>query len=187
WKTQPGYDSPQGAPPLEITPEAEVRGGPLPVPVCLEKDKGPHDDVLAAWRGRGDVRVDAGSMERPARDGAVGHRVIAFEHRDLGRLLLREPVPLVVWTIGEAGGLADAVVVDPVVVDVRLVGEGGPGAEHEGKLLDRLYRLGEVDRHEPARHLRVGFLLGVVLRAPEVAQVLGEQLAAAHAAAVVVQ
>src|SRR5262249_17061551 len=77
----------------------------------------------------------------PARDGAVGHRVIAFEHRDLGGLLLREPVPLVVRTVGEARGLADAVVVDPVVGDVGLVGEGGPGAEHKGKLLDCLYRL----------------------------------------------
>src|SRR5215813_4995328 len=33
------------------------------------------------------------------------------------------------------------VVVDPVVGDVRLVGEGGPGAEHKGKLLDGLHRL----------------------------------------------
>src|SRR5262249_437688 len=45
------------------------------------------------------------------------------------------------------------VVIDPVVGDIRLVGEGGPGAEHKGKLLDGLDRLGEVDRHEPPRHL----------------------------------
>ena len=126
-------------------------------------------------------------MERIARDGAVGHGVIAFEHRDLVGLLLGKPVPLVLGTVGEAGGLADAVVVDPVVGDVRLVGEGGPGAEDEGKLLDRLHRLGEIDRHEPPRHLFVGLFLRVVLLATEVAQVLGEQLAAAHAAAVVVQ
>ena len=92
-----------------------------------------------------------------------------------------------VGTVGEAGGLAHAVVVDPVVGDVRLVGEGGPGAEHEGKLLDRLHWLGQIDRHEPPRHLPVGLFLRVVLRAPEVPQVLGEQFAAAHAAAVVVQ
>src|ERR1700704_4626630 len=106
----------------------------------LEKHKGPYDDVLAASGVGGRGRVDTRRMERPARDGAVGHRVIALEHRDLGRLLPGKPVPLVVWTVGEAGGLADAVVVDPVVGDVRLVGEGGPGAEHEGKLLDCLYR-----------------------------------------------
>ena len=92
-----------------------------------------------------------------------------------------------VRTVGEAGGLADAVVVDPVVVDVRLVGEGGPGAEHEGKLPDGLHRLGKIDRHEPPRHLPVGLGLRVVLLATEVPQVPGEQLTAAHAAAVVVQ
>src|SRR5580704_16259741 len=85
-----------------------------------------------------------------------------------------------VGTVGETGGLADAVVVDPVVVDVRLVGEGRPSAEHKGKLLDRLYRLGEVVRHEPPRHLRVGLFLGVVLCAPEIPQVLSS---AAHGSA----
>src|SRR5271156_6235237 len=93
--------------------------------VFLEEDKGPDHDVLAASGVGGRGRVDTGGMERPARDGAVGHRVVAFEHRDLGRLLLRKPVPLVAGTVGEAGGLADAVVVDPVVVEVGLVGEGG--------------------------------------------------------------
>src|SRR5207245_815795 len=92
-----------------------------PVPVFLEKDKGPYHDVLAASGVGGRGRVCTSSMERPARDGAVGDRVIALEHRDLGRLLPRKPVPLVVGTVGEAGGLPDAVVVDPVVVDVRLV------------------------------------------------------------------
>src|SRR5215469_4324508 len=77
--------------------------------VLLEEDKGPDHDVFAAWSGEGHVRVDTGGMERPARNGAVGHRVIAFEHRDFGALLLREPVPLVARTIGEAGGLADPV------------------------------------------------------------------------------
>src|SRR5467141_3541984 len=109
----------------------------LPLPVFLEEDKRPDHDVLAASGVGGRGRVDTGSMERPARDGAVGYRVVAFYHRDLGGLLLGKPVPLVVGTVGEAGGLADAVIVDPVVVDVRLVGEGGPGAEHKGKLLDR--------------------------------------------------
>jgi len=78
---------------------------PLLLPVLLEEVKGSDDDVLAASRIGGRGRVGTGSMERPARNGAVGHRVIAFEHRDLGRLLLREPVPLVVRTVGEAGGL----------------------------------------------------------------------------------
>src|SRR5437867_11511806 len=69
----------------------------------LEEDKGPDYDVLAASRIGGRGRVGTGRVERPARDGAVGHRVIAFEHRDLGRLLPGEPVPLVVRTGGEAG------------------------------------------------------------------------------------
>src|SRR5438270_7189530 len=145
----------------------------------LEKDKGSYHDVLAASGVGGRGRVCTSSMERPARDGAVGHRVVAFEHRDLGRLLLGKPVPLVVGTVGEAGGLADAVVVDPVVVDVRLVGEGGPGTEHKGELLDCLDRLGKVDRHEPPRHLPVGLFLRVVLSATELPQAPGQQLAAA--------
>src|SRR5215475_11314361 len=68
---------------------------------ALEEDKRPHDDVLAAWRIGRRRRIDGGSVERPARDGTVGDRVIALEHRDLGRLLLREPVPLVIGAIGE--------------------------------------------------------------------------------------
>src|SRR5207237_5215379 len=93
-------------------------------PHLLDKDNRPDHDILAAWGGLGDVRVDTGRMERPARDRAVGHRVIAFEHRDLGRLLPGEPVPLVVGTVGEARGLADPVVIAPVVGDVALVGVG---------------------------------------------------------------
>ena len=90
---------------VQVIPEAEVHGGPspaawrpnrpsgrqvlrhrcrLPLPaafsVFLKEDKGPDDDVLAASCIGGRGRVDAGSMERPARNGAVGHRVIAFEH-----------------------------------------------------------------------------------------------------------
>ena len=53
---------------------------PRPLPVFLEEDKGPDHDVLAASGVGGRGRVDTGSMERPARDGAVGHRVIALEH-----------------------------------------------------------------------------------------------------------
>ena len=66
--------------------------GPLPFPVFLEEHKGPDHDVLAASRIGGRGRVDAGGMERPARNRAVGHRVIAFEHRDLGRLLLGKQI-----------------------------------------------------------------------------------------------
>src|SRR6478672_13365366 len=92
-------------------------------PVFLEKDESADHAVPAVAGVGGRGRVDARGMERPARDGAVGHGVIAFQHRDLVHLLLGKPVPLVVGTVGEAGGLADAVVVDPVVGDVRLVGE----------------------------------------------------------------
>src|SRR5215471_13655763 len=87
----------------------------------LEEHVGAHHDVLAAARGGGRGRVDAGGVERPARHRAVGHRVVALQHRDLGRGLLREPVPLVVGPVGEARGLADPIVVDPVVGDVGLV------------------------------------------------------------------
>src|SRR5262249_39068283 len=71
---------------------------PLPFPVFLEEDKGPDHDVLAASGVGGRGRVDTGSMERPARDGAVGRGVIALEHGDLVRPLLGKPVPLVVGT-----------------------------------------------------------------------------------------
>src|SRR5262249_27223480 len=101
-------------------PEAKAHGGSAPndvsflsappLPVFLEEHKGSNHDVLAASGvGRGG-RVDASGVGRPARHGAVGHRVIAFEHRDLGGLLLGKPVPLMAGTVGEAGGLADPVV-----------------------------------------------------------------------------
>src|SRR6266436_1763373 len=96
---------------------------PLRLLVFLEEDKGSDHDVLAAGSVVGRGWVDAGSVERPARDGTVGDRIVALEHRDLGGLLLWKPVPLVVGAVGEAGGLADAVVVDAVVSDIRLVGE----------------------------------------------------------------
>src|SRR5215470_90551 len=87
---------------------------------ALEEDIGPDHDVLSASSAGGRGRVNAGSMEGPARHGAVGHGVVALEHRDLSGLLLGEPVPLVVGAIGETCGLTDVVVIDPVVVDVRL-------------------------------------------------------------------
>src|SRR6266436_2094652 len=91
-------------------------GSSLPLPlrllVFLEEDKGSDHDVLAAGSVVGRGWVDAGSVERPARDGTIGDRIVALEHRDLGGLLLWKPVPLVVGAVGEAGGLADAVVVD---------------------------------------------------------------------------
>src|SRR5271165_3540679 len=107
---------------------------PLRLLVFLEEDKGSDDDVLAAGSVVGRGWVDAGTVERPARDGTVGDRIVALEHRDLGGFLLGKPVPLVAGAVGEAGGLADAVVVNAVVGNVRLVGKRGPGAEHEGVL-----------------------------------------------------
>jgi hypothetical protein len=62
----------------------------------LEEDKGPDHDVLAASGVGGRVRIGKGCMARPAREGAVSHRAIALEHRDLGGPLLGEPVPLMV-------------------------------------------------------------------------------------------
>src|SRR5271170_5120640 len=100
--------------------------------VFLEEEKGSDHDVLAARSVGGRGWVGAGTVERPARDGTVGDGVVALEHRDLGGLLLGKRVPLMAGAVSEAGGLADAVVVDAVVGDVRLVGERGPGAVHEG-------------------------------------------------------
>ena len=40
--------------------------------VFLEEDKGADHDILAAGSVGGRGRVDAGSVERPARDRAVG-------------------------------------------------------------------------------------------------------------------
>ena len=60
-------------------------------------------------------------------------------------LLMRQPIPFVGRAIGEAGGFTDAVVIDPIVVDVGLIGEGGPGAEHEWVLLNGLHGLGQID------------------------------------------
>src|SRR6516164_10603244 len=104
----------------------------------LEEDKGPDHQVLATGSVVGRSRIDTGSVERPPRDRTVSDRVVALEHRNLGWLLLRKPIPFVTGAVGEAGGLADAVVVDTVIGDIRLVGERGPGAEHEGVLADGL-------------------------------------------------
>src|SRR5215510_16027626 len=85
--------------------------------VFLEEYESPYHAVPAIPGVGGRGRVDARRVERPARDGAVGHGVVAFQHRDLVHLLLRKPVPLVAGTVGEARGLANAIVVDPVVGD----------------------------------------------------------------------
>src|SRR5229473_6279290 len=95
---------------------------PLRLLVFLEEDKGADHDVLAAGRVVGRGWVDAGGVERPARDGTVRDRVVALEHRDLGRLLIGKPVPLVAGAVRKASGLADAVVVNAIVSDIRLVG-----------------------------------------------------------------
>src|SRR5580658_2956991 len=92
-----------------------------PLLVSLEEDERPDHDVPAVPRLGGRGRIDARGMERPARNGTVGLRVITLQHRDLGGRLVREPVPLVVGTVSEARGLANAVVIDPVVGDIRLV------------------------------------------------------------------
>lgn len=113
--------------------------------VFLEEDIGSDHDILAAGSVIGCGWVDAGSVKGPARYRAVSDRVVALEHRNLGGFLLGQPVPVVVVAIGEACGLADTVVVDTIVGDVRLVGERGPSAEHEGVLVHSLHRLGEVD------------------------------------------
>ncbi len=96
--TLPGHEQP-----VQVITEAEAHRGPsrlgvlighpvvkyhdtsrLPLPaafsVFLEEDKGPDHDVFPASRIGGRGRVGTGRMERPARNGAVGHRVIAFEH-----------------------------------------------------------------------------------------------------------
>src|SRR5260370_11145273 len=98
---------------------AALSRSPLRLLVFLEEDKGSDHDVLAAGSVVGRGWVDAGSVERPARDGTIGDRVVALEHRDLSGLLLGKPIPLVVGAVGEAGGVADAVVVEPVVGDGR--------------------------------------------------------------------
>ena len=64
---------------------------PLTPPLgVLEEDVGSDHDVLATGSVIGDGWVDAGSVERPARDGAVGDRVVTLEHRDLGGALSEE-------------------------------------------------------------------------------------------------
>src|SRR5579885_3775097 len=108
--------------------DALAAASPYRAAAASEKDERPDHDVFAAGCVGGRGWVDAGAVERPARDRTVGDRVVALKHRDLVGLLLGKPVPLVTWQISEAGGLADAVVVDAVVGDVGLVGERRPGA-----------------------------------------------------------
>jgi hypothetical protein len=66
-------------------------------------------------------------VKAPPRDGSIFHRIVALEHGDLVRLLLGYPVPLVVRAVHEPGCLANAVIVNTVVVDVALICEGRPG------------------------------------------------------------
>ena len=155
--------------------------------VFLEENVGSDHDIPAAGSVIRQGWIDTGGVKGPARYRAVSDRVVALEHRNLGGLLRGKPVPVVVGAIGEACGLADTVVVDTIVGDVWLVSERGPGAEHEGVLAHSLHRLGEVDRHEPPRHLRVGLFLRIVLLASEVPKVLREQLTTAYPAAIIVQ
>ena len=66
-----------------------------PLLISLEEDERPDHEVLAAGSVLRRGRVDARSVERPSRDGTIRDGVVAFEHRDLVRLLLGKPVPLV--------------------------------------------------------------------------------------------
>src|SRR5258706_15392143 len=68
----------------QMEPDAALSLSTLHLLVFLEEDKGSDHDVLAAGSVVRRGGVDAGRVERPARDGAVGDRVIALEHRDLG-------------------------------------------------------------------------------------------------------
>ena len=79
-----------------------------------------------------------------------------------------------VGAIGESCGLTDTIVVDTIVGDVWLVGEGRPGTEYKGILAYSLHRLSKIDRHKSPRHLRVGLFLSIVLFAAEVTEVFRE-------------
>ena len=86
--------------------------------------------------------VNAGGVKGPARYRAVSDRVVALEHRNLSGFLLRKPVPLMVGTIGKSCGLTNTIVIDTIVGDVRLFGEGWPGTEHKGVLTNSFHGFG---------------------------------------------
>ena len=155
--------------------------------VVLEEHERPHDNIHTPRRILGGGRINARRVKRPARDRAIRYRVVTLEHRDLGRPLPGQPVPLVTWPVREVRGFANAVVIDAVVGDVGLVGKGRPGAQHKRILPDGFNRFREVDRHEATRHLGVRFSLGVVLLAAKIAQIPGQQFTATHATTVVVE
>ena len=90
------------------------------------------------------------------------------------------------WPVGKSRGLTDPVIVDPIVVDIGLVGEGWPSTQYKGVLLDGFHGLGQVNRQEAAGHFLVRLSLGVMLLATKVAQVSYKQLAATHATTVIV-
>ena len=131
--------------------------------------------------------VDARRVKGPARNRAVFDGVIALEHGYFVGLLLRQPVPFVTGAIGEAGGFTNAVVLDPIVVDVGLIRKGRPGTKNEGVLFNGLHGLGQINRHETARHFFLCFRFGVLLLATKVPEVSSQQFPTTHPPAVVIQ
>ena len=113
--------------------------------IFLKEDVGSDNDILPARCIGRNSRVYAGSVERPARNRTVRDRIVTFQHRHFGWCLPRDPVPFMVLPIGKTRGLANAVVIDTIVVDIRLVRERRPSAEYEGKLLYSFHGLGKVD------------------------------------------
>ena len=101
--------------------------------------------------------------------------------------MLREPIPVVLGPVRKTRCFAYAIVVDPIVGDVGLIGERGPCAEDERVLADGFHRFCEVDGHEPLGHLCVRLCFGIVLFPAKVAEILGEQFATSHSATVIVQ
>ena len=76
--------------------------------------------------------------------------------------------------VGEASGFANAVVVDAVVGDVRLVSERRPRAEYKRILLHRLHWFGEVYGHESSGHFSLSLGLGIMLLAAKIAQIFSQ-------------
>ena len=90
-------------------------------------------------------------------------------------------------SVSEACGLANTIIIDAIIGDVRLIGERRPSTEHEWILTDRLHRLCKINGHKSTRHLRVSLVFSVMLFSPEVPQILRQQLTASYTTTVVIQ